>query len=109
MQRPKKVQIMWMNYPIEWKKEVLWDKDSEITRCHGTIRYREKIEVQTGQHPDATRQSLLHEMVHGWIHHFIDKNGLHEHEEEHVEMMANAIQDSLQQNPKLWMWLLERT
>lgn len=70
----------------------------------GHVRHdKQAIRIHPDQHPDALRDTLLHEAIHA-----IDYNGQLEMTERQVHVLATAVCDVLWTNPKFANWLLAK-
>lgn len=102
IKRPKSVLIQGHNYQIISDSS---DKCKEELKeeLRGCIKYAEqKIYIDKDQHDESWMLTLLHEIVHGFLHHFGYRDN-----EKLIDNLATAIFTFLQEN-KLWNKLLKK-
>jgi hypothetical protein len=81
----------------------LTDND-KITKLNGHIKYNDcQICVEAEMSPQAKRQTIWHEIVHGILTHA----GMEKQDESMIDAIAYGIMDVIQNNP--WLAEIART
>lgn len=95
----KMVKIGPIVFEVETHEELLAEeRDGKRQALNGHILFDDcKIKVRAGLPSQRRYQVLWHEIVHG----LLALGGMHEHDEQVVEVLANGIVMVLQDNPAL--------
>lgn len=89
---PEQVKICGFNYTVQYD-ETLAERGllGEIQLLHG------RIHIRPGMSKDIEEIVLWHEMGHGWLFH----NGIHEHDEKHLDLLSTGGVVMRRDNPEL--------